>query len=143
MTRKHSWLLAALGAILLAAGGLLVGGCGGRTAGTGAATSVAAATPSACWTAVLAAMRAGDEPAVRSLCTPEVARRLLTREDAPTALRRLGRTFSGWKMRWNALGEESASACGGPNGPDGERIHLFGFRKVNGQWLLAEWQPGE
>jgi len=143
MTRQRSWSLAALGVILLAAGGLFVGSCGGRMAGTAATTPAAAATPQECWTAVLKAMRAGDEPAVRSLCTPEVARRLLTREDAPTALPRLGRTFSGWKMRWNALGEESASACAGPNGPDGERIHLFGFRKVNGQWLLAEWQPGE
>jgi hypothetical protein len=99
-------------------------------------------TPLDAWQALLAAMRAGDLPAITRLTTAAglaSLRRAVHDEPELDRFKGLGKAWSTFEVRWKTRTAERAQAAMGPQ----VKEHGLQFVRSGGEWRLDRWSPGE
>jgi hypothetical protein len=95
------------------------------------------------WQRLLAAMRAGDLPAMAQLTTPAgmaSLRKGVHDEPETTAFARWGKGWAAWgPPRWRKRSADRAEAALGPEA----KAHGLSFIKSGADWRLDRWTPGE
>lgn len=108
--------------------------------------TAAANTPEECWSRLLAAMRGGDEEAMKRYTTPagfasleRLIRDQKSEADRGRELARIGKAWGEMETRWKSRDGERAHAVMGPQ----IKEHGLDFVLIDGAWKLDRWTPGE